>query len=226
MADAITSRGPGAATERTAGEARSGANGNGLVDKLRSGAASQLNNQKDRATEGLGSVVQAVRQSTQQLREQHHDTLAKYVEQAADQIDRMSRRLREKDVTQLMGDVQRLSRRQPAAFVGGAFALGLIAARFFKSSARDERNESDAEWASRSYAAGREYRGYQPTVGTRTYSAHDVSRARDFGSESGIGTEPGAPGITPSGGPGVTETRSERQTTAGRSRRGPQTERS
>jgi hypothetical protein len=224
MADAISTRGPGATTDRTTGEA--GSRTNGLVDKLRSGAASQLNNQKDRATEGLGSVVQAVRQSTQQLREQRHDTIARYVEQAADQIDRLSRRLRERDVTQLIGDVQRLSRRQPAAFVGGAFTLGIIAARFFKSSARDERGDSDADWSSRSYAAGREYRGYQPAVGSGSYTAHDVSRVRDYGSQPDTGKEPGGPVTTRAGESSVTDTRSDHPTGGSRQRRGTQTERS
>jgi hypothetical protein len=222
MADGISTRGVGAATERTTDQASSG--GNGFVDKLKSGAATQLNSQKARATDGLGSVVQAVRQSTQQLREQHHDTIARYVEQAADQIDRLSRRLRDKDITQLIGDVQRLSRRQPAAFVGGAFAVGLVAARFFKSSARDER--SDAEWPSRSYPAGREYRSYQESVGTRSYSAHDVSRTSDYGSASDMGREPGGPVTTRVGEPGSADTSSERPTGGSRARRGTQTERS
>ena len=47
-----------------------------------------------------------------------------------------SERLKNKDVTELLNDAQRLARRQPALFVGGAFALGLLGARFLKSSRR------------------------------------------------------------------------------------------
>jgi hypothetical protein len=107
----------------------------GLADRIRQGASTQLGTQKDRATEGLGSVAQAVRQTTQQLRDQKHDTVARYAEQAADQIERLSNRLKDKDVNELMRDAQMMARRQPALFVGTAFAIGLLGARFFKSSA-------------------------------------------------------------------------------------------
>ena len=106
----------------------------GMVDRMKDRAAAQINSQKDRATDGLGTVAQAVRQSTQQLRDQHHETVASYFEQAADQIERLSQRLRQKDIGSLLGDAQQLARRQPALFIGSAFALGVVCARFLKSS--------------------------------------------------------------------------------------------
>ncbi len=111
----------------------------GFMGRVRERTAAQLSDQKDRAIDGLGSAARAVRQSTQQLREQHHETVAGYVEQAADQIERISKRLREKDVGELLEDAQRLARRQPALFVGSAFVLGLLSARFLKSSREEER---------------------------------------------------------------------------------------
>jgi ElaB/YqjD/DUF883 family membrane-anchored ribosome-binding protein len=108
--------------------------GSGIADRVRERASAQLNEQKDRATDGLGSVAQAVRQSTQQLRAERHETVAQYVEQAADQLERFSTRLKEKNISELVGDAQRLARRQPALFIGGAFAIGLLGARFLKSS--------------------------------------------------------------------------------------------
>jgi hypothetical protein len=106
----------------------------GIAGRVRKQATAQLATQKDRATDGLGSVAQAVRDTTQHLRAQQHDTVARYAEQAADQIERFSQRLKEKDVSELLGDAQQLARRQPALFIGGAFALGLLGARFLKSS--------------------------------------------------------------------------------------------
>ena len=112
----------------------------GIMGRVRNSANAQLSQQKDRATDGLGSVAQAVRQSTQQLREQQHDTIAQYVEQAADQLEKLSARLKEKNVNELVGDAQRFARQRPALFIGSAFAIGLIGSRFFKSSA-DRRGE-------------------------------------------------------------------------------------
>jgi hypothetical protein len=106
----------------------------GLIDKVKQGATSQLSTQKDRATEGIGSVVEAVRQSSQQLRDNQHDTLAQYVDQAVGQLERFSNRLKEKNVGEILQEAQQLARRRPAVFIGSAFAIGLLGARFLKSS--------------------------------------------------------------------------------------------
>lgn len=153
--------------------------GAGIMDRVKDGAVSQLSTQKDRASDGIGSVVQAVRQSTQQLRDQQHDTIAQYVDQAAAQLERFSKTLKEKNVTQLVDEAQRFARRNPAVFIGGAFALGLLGARFFKSS-RDQRGDEnwrDRFGKSQRYADGRaSVRGYQygdefarPTVASQPY---------------------------------------------------------
>ena len=127
----------------TTGESAAGRNG-GLMNRVRERATEQLSTQKERATTGLDAVAEAVRQSTGPLREQQHDALAGYVESAANQIDRLSQRLREKEVVELVNDAQRLARRRPAVFIGSAFMLGLITARFFRSSPReDEYGELD-----------------------------------------------------------------------------------
>ncbi len=124
----------------------------GIVNRVREQANSQLNTQKNKATDGLGSVAHAVRETTQRLRDDNHDTVARYAEQAAEQIERLSQGLKNKDVGELMNDAQRLARRQPALFVGGAFTLGLLGARFLKSS--QERNRGYDYSSGRDYASG------------------------------------------------------------------------
>lgn len=109
----------------------------GVAQKIRDQANARLSSQKDRALDGVGGVTQAIRQTTQTLRDQQHDTIARYVEQVIGQVDRVTQNLRQKDVGELLVDAQRLARRQPAIFVGGAFALGLFAARLLKSSPPD-----------------------------------------------------------------------------------------
>ena len=158
----------------------------GLTDRLRHGASAQLNTQKDRATDGLGSVADAVRQSTRQLREQRHETIAGYVEQAADQIDRFSRGLKNKDVGELMRDAQRFAQRKPALFVGSAFAIGLAGARFFKSSSPQSEYEYErGRYGGGSYG-GADYRGERGAgVSPATSSTGTAGLA---GSTGGTGT--------------------------------------
>ncbi len=140
----------GTATHST--EAHS-TNTSGIVGKVKEQATAQLSSQKDRATDGLGSVAQAVRQTTQHLRDNQNDTVARYAEQAAEQIERFSERLRNKDVGELMTDAQQLARRQPALFVGGAFAIGLLGARFLKSSSPESRS-SYGNYGTGGYGSG------------------------------------------------------------------------
>jgi hypothetical protein len=121
--------------EGTAASSQNTGRQNNIVERVREGTNAQLSRQKDRATDGLGSIAQAVRQSTQPLREQQHDTIARYIEQAADQLDKVSARLKQKNVGELVEDAQRFARRQPALFIGAAFTAGVVGARFFKSSA-------------------------------------------------------------------------------------------
>lgn len=115
-------------------ESNSATGGGGLMERVRQGATTQLSTQKNKATDGLGSIAQAVRQTTDQLRSQQHDTIARYVDEAASQLQRASDRLRQKDVGELLHDAQRFAQRRPAVFIGSAFAIGLLGARFFKSS--------------------------------------------------------------------------------------------
>ena len=105
-----------------------------VIDRVKKSATEQFTTQKDRGIDALGSVTQAVRSSTERLREEKHETIAGYVDQAVDQVENWSRRIKEKDLDELATDIQRLARRQPAVFIGSAFALGLIGARFLKSS--------------------------------------------------------------------------------------------
>jgi len=106
----------------------------GLTDQLRNQATSQLSSRKDRAIEGLSSLAEAARHVGQQLREKDQTGVASYVETAADQIERISHSVGNKDLTEIVDDVERFARRQPAVFLGVGFGLGLLGARFLKSS--------------------------------------------------------------------------------------------
>lgn len=105
-----------------------------LIGRVRDGATSQLTAQKGRVTDSLSSLARAVRTSTDSLRDNQQPAVADYVERAASQIERLSATLRDRDVNELVHDAQQFARRQPAIFVGAAFAAGMLAARFMKSS--------------------------------------------------------------------------------------------
>jgi hypothetical protein len=110
------------------------AESNGLLGTIREQANSRLSAQKDRAADGLAAVVEAVKQTGQQLR-QKNPALSGYADGAAAQLERWSSAVRENDVSELVDRLKTFARRRPALFLGGAAALGAIAARMVKSSA-------------------------------------------------------------------------------------------
>lgn len=105
-----------------------------LVDQARQQVMSQIESQKERAAESLGSIAQALHTVGDQLRMQQQPAIAEYSDSVAGTADRVFNYLADRDLNQLAGDVEQFARRQPALFLTGAFAIGFLASRFFKSS--------------------------------------------------------------------------------------------
>src|SRR3982751_1125625 len=105
-----------------------------LADQLREQASTRFTGGKDRAVHGLTSLADAVRQTGQQLRDKDQAGIATYVESLADQATQFSESLGNKDVGEIVDDVQRFAHRRPALFLGLSFGLGVAGARFLKSS--------------------------------------------------------------------------------------------
>lgn len=175
------------------------------MNRVRERASAQLNTQKDQATEGIGSAVSAVRQSTQKLRDERHDTVANYIESAADQLDRFANRLKDKNVSELFDDAQRFARRQPGLFIGGAFFLGLLGSRFLKSSDPDRHSSGDRSERGYSRTQFDDLPYRRPTtVGTSgastATSVEDASQTPGDVSEKATGRRASSPARRPSDG--------------------------
>ena len=111
---------------RLAGEART---------EVAEGVRSAVHRRKTRAADGLGTIAGALRQSGRQLHDRQDGT-GDLVAGAADRVQRLSDHLRDSEVEELVDDLERAARRQPALFLGGAFLVGMLGARFLKSSRR------------------------------------------------------------------------------------------
>ena len=139
-----TGAGNGAAYSAASGRANGGANGesgsSGLLDGMKQKVTSRVDEQKNRAADGLGGIADVIRTASNELRGEN-EALASYVDMASDQMRRFADQIRERGVADMMDDVGQFARRRPALFIGGAFLVGLGIARFLKSSA--ERGERD-----------------------------------------------------------------------------------
>jgi hypothetical protein len=51
-----------------------------------------------------------------------------------------------KDLDRIVGDVEHFARSQPLMFIGGAFGLGLLAARFLKSTPQAAMGDGMNQW--------------------------------------------------------------------------------
>jgi len=93
----------------------------------------QLSSQKGKVATQLGAVSDVLEQTGQQLRQDDRSGMADYPETAAQQLRKVSEQLGQMDVDQLVRQAQQMARERPALFLGAAFGLGLLGARFLKS---------------------------------------------------------------------------------------------
>lgn len=113
-----------------------------LFSQAQEKAKRKMEEQKTRGVNELAGIVEAIRHAGQHLRGRQNDAIAHYTDRAADKIDRAIQYVELRDVSELLKEAQSLARRHPEAFWGGAFIMGLVAGRFFKSSNEHERGES------------------------------------------------------------------------------------
>jgi hypothetical protein len=91
----------------------------------------------------IGSIAQATRQAAMAF-DNDLPQAAHYIRQASEQIQGVADNVREKDVRELVGDVQEFARQQPTLFFGGAVVLGFAALRFLKSTPPKQATAFDA----------------------------------------------------------------------------------
>jgi hypothetical protein len=139
-----TEAGNGAAFSAASGKSNGEAGGNGssgLLGGIQQRVTSRVDEQKNRAADGIGGIADVIRNASNELRNEN-EALASYVDMASDQMRRFADQIRERGVNDMMDDVTRFARRRPALFIGGAFLVGIGIARFLKSTSMsgDDRN--------------------------------------------------------------------------------------
>ena len=97
-------------------------------------AEAEATKRKSQVVTQVRGVAQALHKAGEQLREENQDDLAGYTEQIASRVEQVSDYLDEQGVRGIARDVESFARKQPALFLGGAVALGVVGARFLKSS--------------------------------------------------------------------------------------------
>ena len=103
-------------------------------DKVKEQGRTFLNEQKERVGSEIETYSAAARRAAERLESESDTNLSSYVSSAADQLDRLATRVQERNLGELIDDVEEMARRRPEVFYGGMFVAGLVAARFLKAS--------------------------------------------------------------------------------------------
>jgi len=142
---------------------------NQATEQAKTTATNALSNQKDNTAQALSGVSNAVSQVSNQLRQNDQTApYAHYVDMVGDQIQRVAGYLQNRDIREIVGEVQGFARREPALFLGGAFVVGLLAARFLKSSPQGQQNWNQQGWSDQG-----SYGGYNRSYGSYgTYGSY------------------------------------------------------
>lgn len=155
-----------------------------VAGQARELVSGQVHRRAERSADDISSVAQALRQTREQLGD---NFAAPVVDKAAEQLDRLSRFLRTAEPRQVVWEVEAFARREPLVFLGGAFALGMLGARFLKSSSRQGREwegygARGREVGSREYISGASE--YPPGIGRPGHGGTAHSTV-DYGSQAG-----------------------------------------
>jgi ElaB/YqjD/DUF883 family membrane-anchored ribosome-binding protein len=118
-----------------------------FLDAARSAAESLLEEQKRQIADRVSGVARALRSAAQPLDESQSHVIARYLEEAAAQVDHLSRTMRERHWGELVSDTEDFARRQPIWFVLGAAATGFVVGRLLWTSTGGRHGTA---WSSRS----------------------------------------------------------------------------
>jgi len=116
----------------TAGEA---------YDRVADRTVSSIEEQKAGMSGGLRTFAGSVRNMGNELGQTGDNSpitkySSQYAQTAANKLEQVADYFNNRDLRAIGRDVENYARRNPAVFVGAAFALGLVAARFLKSTPR------------------------------------------------------------------------------------------
>jgi hypothetical protein len=105
-----------------------------IVSQAREQVTASVKTQTTRGANIATVLTSTLKEAGSQLREQDEPAVATYLDQAADQIEQVGSMLDNQEYGQLIGTVQGFARRQPVLFFAAAVAVGVVGARFLRSS--------------------------------------------------------------------------------------------
>ena len=113
-----------------------------LTQNFRQQITGQITEQQKRAVDALETVALLFQQAGEHARKEENETIANYADRAAEQIEKLSHTIGDREVDQLVSETKQLAKKQPGWFVGGALAAGFLGARFLRSSSQEQESQN------------------------------------------------------------------------------------
>jgi hypothetical protein len=152
-----------------------------VAERLKEEGKQRLERGKTSAADQVEQVASALKSASNEFDTQ--SPLGTYANQLADSIGRFGDRLREGSIEDLANDMQLAARRNPALFVAGGLALGIVLARLVKASATESDSLIEGDYddlSAGSYGGADTATSDAPTV--------EVSSGSEFGSTDSSST--------------------------------------
>lgn len=170
--------------EDLAAEARE--KGREMAREGKTRAKSQAEQQKEKVSDGLLSVADALRRGGEEMPEEQRQ-YGRFLDAVADRAEDASHFLAERDVDSLSREVRTFARHHAPVFLSGAFTLGMLGARFLKSSPKhDSYDRLPAGDYDRASPGRTDYGG--TAYGAELYGP-DIDGQESYGRESQRGSQ-------------------------------------
>jgi ElaB/YqjD/DUF883 family membrane-anchored ribosome-binding protein len=151
-----------------------------LAERAKETGLQQANTQMTRVADTIQSAAGAIRRAGSDMGEQQ-PAIQNVATTVAERAEQFSQYLRQTDAREILHNAEDFARRQPLLVVGGAFVVGLLAARFLKASATQL---GGGEWSAR----------WTGEYGTSRYGlgGYGTGYGTGYGSGTGYASRPGS----------------------------------
>ena len=100
-----------------------------------------LQEQKAAGADYVGNVANIIRRTALEF-DTDIPQAGHYIRKAATQLENVSEAMRNRNMSEIVGNVQQFARKQPTAFFGAAVLVGFAAVRFLKSGSAESASSS------------------------------------------------------------------------------------
>lgn len=106
-----------------------------VAEKVRAEGQEQVQHYRNVAADKVDTLADSVKAAAAEMRDDDVAHLSQHVSDLASGLGRMADGLREKSADEILHDVRRIARENPALFIAGSIAIGFGLTRFARASA-------------------------------------------------------------------------------------------